>query len=1066
MGKKVIVLLATIAVLAGCKSGSDGGTPSPINKNGDPIISDQFTDEEVVFPNNSPRFVSVVKLKSPALLTTVVKKADGTYAVDEEAKTQVLAEQEAFIAKLKNLSPDIKVLKKYRMALNALSIDAPQNLAADINQMDVALIEADERFNIPSTMEKEISRKAMEKFLNTSMTHIGVDKVRENFKHINANGEEEPLLGQGIKVGIIDTGIDYTHTMMGGSGDPAAYQSVDTNNATDLFPNAKVVGGYDFAGELFNTGSHLYVSKIASPDVNPIDVNGHGTHVAGTVAGLGDGVNTYDGAAPEATLYALKVFGDVRGSTSDSVVIAALEYAADPNGDLNIDDKLDVVNLSLGGGFGKPHNLYAQAIKNIVNAGIVTVAAAGNAGPVSNIVGAPSTSDDAISVASTIDSMLHNWQFEAVEFKSKNNPSLLALKVEGGIAKPISEAGPVSGVLHYIGAADQDLTADVKAKLNGKVALIDRGKVPFVDKFKRAVDAGAIGVVMVNNEAGPAINMGGEENFDIPGVMVTQEIGELIKADATGTDVTVDFVASRPLERPELIDTISGFSSQGPRDLDGAIKPEVSAPGDAIISARVGSGDKAMIIGGTSMATPHVAGVAALLVQGRPNVSAKDIKSLLMNTATLISDADDSNYTISRQGAGLVDAYKAMQTDVIVSKPGISLGKVALAGATNLSETITIKNVGEESVTYRLKAINHIHMQLSLSQTVLHLEPNQEVEINVAVQATAPEMERLELDAFIELSKDGNTVGQIPVLAVANKSTQISAMNLTSMKENPVAGDTVTLTLANTGREAGMGLIFNLIGQDERKDQSEDPFFSVACDLQSAGYRVVSDGEDRFLQLAVKIYNPVTRWRTCDLSVEIDKDGDSQTDIEILGSSGFPGLAQNPFGYVSAIFDAQKLDTIYSDYLKELAKQEEQRPGLDFSPALKAMGPMIAFDNSTIAIIDVPVKELDLKDGKAKFKISTDANLRDVVQRMDTLDVGGKEYVEIDLSAGAESFVDIPEVVQVPAEGSQQIELVKGHGEESLVVYFPRNEYTLDTSMNDSQSQVLDIEPLLRIHNP
>jgi subtilisin family serine protease len=125
-----------------------------------------------------------------------------------------------------------------------------------------------------------------------------------------------------------------------------------------------------------------------------LDEATHGTHVAGTVAGLGDGVNTYDGVAPDAALYAIKVFG-AKGGTSDEVVIAALEYAADPTGDLSFQQQLDVVNLSLGSNYGNPHIMYNHAIKNLVRGGTVVVASGGNSGDSSYIVGAPGISDDA-----------------------------------------------------------------------------------------------------------------------------------------------------------------------------------------------------------------------------------------------------------------------------------------------------------------------------------------------------------------------------------------------------------------------------------------------------------------------------------------------------------------------------------------------------------------------------------------------------------------------------------------------------------------------------------------------
>jgi subtilisin family serine protease len=174
--------------------------------------------------------------------------------------------------------------------------------------------------------------------------------------------------GTGVRIGIIDTGIDYTHADFGGSGLVSDYIS---NNRTIIeagtFPTAKVVGGYDFVGDAYNAGSTN--SDTPVPDPDPLDCAGHGSHVAGIAAGLGVLINgaTYNGpytngrdftqfkigpgVAPRALLYALKVFG-CSGSVDDSVLLQAVEWAADPNNDTNFVDRLDAVNLSIGSFFG------------------------------------------------------------------------------------------------------------------------------------------------------------------------------------------------------------------------------------------------------------------------------------------------------------------------------------------------------------------------------------------------------------------------------------------------------------------------------------------------------------------------------------------------------------------------------------------------------------------------------------------------------------------------------------------------------------------------------------------
>ncbi len=177
----------------------------------------------------------------------------------------------------------------------------------------------------------------------------------------NTLGLPNDITGTGVKIGIIDTGIDYQHPMFGGTGLLANYTANDRVTITPgLFPTLKVVGGTDFAGDAY-TGANSPV-----PDPNPTDCNGHGSHVAGTAAGLGvdSGGATYPGpyspstpfnslrigpgVAPGAVLYALRVFG-CKGSTG--LVVQAIDWAIDPNGDNDFSDHLDVINMSLGSNF-------------------------------------------------------------------------------------------------------------------------------------------------------------------------------------------------------------------------------------------------------------------------------------------------------------------------------------------------------------------------------------------------------------------------------------------------------------------------------------------------------------------------------------------------------------------------------------------------------------------------------------------------------------------------------------------------------------------------------------------
>ena len=184
--------------------------------------------------------------------------------------------------------------------------------------------------------------------------------------------------GEHVKIGIIDTGIDYLHADFGGAGDAAAYAANNKNVIEPgTFPTAKVKGGYDFAGPTYNAN---IPGSIPQPDADPLDGNGHGSHVAGTAAGIGVAGSVGAGVAPAADLYALKVFSDGGGSTD--VTSLAIEWAMDPNGDGDMSDHLDVINMSLGSPFGEPADPSAISSNNAAAVGIIVATSAGNEGDV------------------------------------------------------------------------------------------------------------------------------------------------------------------------------------------------------------------------------------------------------------------------------------------------------------------------------------------------------------------------------------------------------------------------------------------------------------------------------------------------------------------------------------------------------------------------------------------------------------------------------------------------------------------------------------------------------------
>ncbi len=247
---------------------------------------------------------------------------------------------------------------------------------------------------------------------STSIPFLGVPALWQTAAGVGAPGG---LHGEGVRIAIADTGVDYLHRDFGGPG--TGYLENDRTRIGDVagFPGPRVVGGYDFAGDDYNASAGSN-KNIPHPDPDPMDCYGHGTHVAGTAAGSGvtDTRTTYTGpydenvdysklyigpgVAPRASIYAIKIFG-CDGSTN--LTDLALEWAVDPNQDGDFGDHLDVINLSLGSAYGSQYDTSVAAANNAALAGVIVVASAGNNGDIQLITSAPASADRAISVAAT-----------------------------------------------------------------------------------------------------------------------------------------------------------------------------------------------------------------------------------------------------------------------------------------------------------------------------------------------------------------------------------------------------------------------------------------------------------------------------------------------------------------------------------------------------------------------------------------------------------------------------------------------------------------------------------------
>ena len=519
------------------------------------------------------------------------------------------------------------------------------------------------------------------------------------------------ITGEGVKVGIIDTGIDYTHPDLGGC----------------FGSDCRVAEGTDFVGDEFNSDDPEHAEAV--PDDDPADCAGHGTHVAGIVGAKGK----VTGVAPDATFGAYRVFG-CEGSTSGEVILQALEAA--------LADGMDVVNLSLGQSFQWPGYPTAQAADHLTEEGVVVVASMGNDGESGVYSGSvPGVGEDVIGVAST-------------DNPAQRMDAAFVPQLDRGIgygaigAAPDPKPDTATDPLVWLGRACADDASE--GDVNGKAALIVRGTCTFKEKYRRAVDEGATSVVVYNDRSGPFGGTGAED-LGVPMVAVTDadgedlrdlaEIGKAPVLEFTGGTVMVD------LPRAGLA---SSFSAYGPAP-DLSFKPDVAAPGGGIWSTVPVVDGSYQSMSGTSMSSPHVAGAAALLLQAEPQLKPRDVRTRLANSAKPVAWGENPNLgeleAAHRQGTGVIDVIDALDAEACLYPTGVNVGDGTEARTFELTLTSHDGVPREYELTHRSTisttgddmdpGFNAAEPKVTFEPKELQLYPGQSAQVAVTVEPNA-----------------------------------------------------------------------------------------------------------------------------------------------------------------------------------------------------------------------------------------------------------------------------------------------------------------------------------------
>jgi subtilisin family serine protease len=520
--------------------------------------------------------------------------------------------------------------------------------------------------------------------MSTAIAMTGADVAQ------NALG----LSGAGVKVAIIDSGIDFDHPDFGGNGIPGDGINPDPNFGPN--GNSRVKYGWDFVGDNYDAANPA-AGHTPVPDANPDachDRNGtsgeHGTHVAGIAGASGTPPSGVRGVAPGVTFGSYRVFG-CNGSTDGDIMLAAMERA--------LADGMQVINMSIGSSYQWPQYPTAAASDRMVNKGIVVVASIGNSGTVNTqgfSAGAPGTGAKVIGVASYDNTFTHQPAIQVNGVNYGYSPAT------GAPPPPVTGSFPLARIGTKT-TTNAGCAAFPAGSLTGMVALIRRGTCGFFVKASNAMNAGAAGVVLYNNTAGAlSPTVAGTPAITIPVVALTQVDGNAIDdllaigpQNMSWTSLTVD----KPQATGGLI---SDFSSWG-MAADLSLKPDIGAPGGGIRSTLPIEYGSYGTLSGTSMSSPHVAGAVALLLQAHPHTPSNAVRDILQNAAIPHLWSANTSFGIldaaHRQGAGMLNVPGAVLATTRVTPGKLSLGESQFGP---VHKSLTITNSGATAETYAL----------------------------------------------------------------------------------------------------------------------------------------------------------------------------------------------------------------------------------------------------------------------------------------------------------------------------------------------------------------------------
>lgn len=416
--------------------------------------------------------------------------------------------------------------------------------------------------------------------------------------------------GEGIKIAVIDTGVDHLHPDLFGFG-----------------PGGKIIGGYNFVED----------NKM------PVDTNGHGTEVTGIIAADGQ----LKGIASKASIFAYKVSEDGESVPSE-LIVKAVQQA--------INDDVDIINISLG--VNRTNSKIDQIVNKAVENGIVVVTAAGNDGPEFGTIGSPGKNSKVITVGATYNNITSSF-VATLKVEEKQ------FQVFPMIGTALLDEPIIEEIVFGKFGRERDLA---EGSFSNTIVLVERGSdvkdeiVYFSDKENNVANAGGKAIVVFNNEpgifSGELLHEFAAPNYQpkIPALSISREDGMFLKELLQNKTIATLNVFYNP-------DFVAHFSSRGPVS-PFYIKPDLVAPG-AFINTTLIDG-KYNFTSGTSFAAPHVSGAAALLLQKNPDLNPEEIKSVLLTTTDFVFDAYDNKFSLEATGSGRLNITRAFEANLII----------------------------------------------------------------------------------------------------------------------------------------------------------------------------------------------------------------------------------------------------------------------------------------------------------------------------------------------------------------------------------------------------------------